>query len=414
MLYRNYLKRAFDLSLTIPLIVLAAPILLAIGCAVLASLGSPVLFSQKRPGRNGKPFWIRKFRTMSHRRGSDGNLLSDAQRLTTFGKWLRSSSLDELPELWNVLVGDMSLVGPRPLLEKYLDRYTHVQARRHEVRPGVTGWAQVNGRNAIDWETRLAMDVWYVDHAGFWLDLKILAKTIVKVIQRDGINAKGEATMTEFKGKTAGIPLAGPAAVIGAGGHAKVVISTLRAAGIEVEAAYDNNRALWGTTILGVPVAGPVERAAEKPERPAIIAIGAVAARRRLAEQLELRWLTVVHPHAWVDPTARLSPGTVVCAGAVIQADAEVGSHCVINTSASVDHDCRLEDYANLGPGTHLAGNVQVSQLADVGAGCTVIPGVHIGQGAVVGAGAVVIRNVPSRVTVVGCPAEVIKRRSAA
>ncbi len=182
--------------------------MLAIPLALLAwqvrrKLGSPVFFSQMRPGLHGSPFKMVKFRTMTSERGPDGELLPDAERLTGFGRWLRATSLDELPELWNVLRGEMSLVGPRPLLMQYLHLYSPDQARRHEVRPGITGWAQVNGRNAISWEEKFKLDVWYVDHRSLWLDIKILWLTVKKVVVRDGISASGEATMQEFKGSTA-------------------------------------------------------------------------------------------------------------------------------------------------------------------------------------------------------------------
>ncbi|BDB71961.1 sugar transferase [Comamonas thiooxydans] len=163
-------------------------------------LGSPVFFRQLRPGLHGKPFEMVKLRTMTDERGPDGQLLPDAARLTSFGRFLRSTSLDELPELWNVLKGDMSLVGPRPLLMEYMPLYTSEQARRHEARPGVTGWAQVNGRNAISWEEKFELDVWYVDHQSLWLDIKILWLTVKRVLVRDGISAEGEATMRKFTG----------------------------------------------------------------------------------------------------------------------------------------------------------------------------------------------------------------------
>ena len=178
---------------------LALP-LLALASLIRRKLGSPVLFFQVRPGLRGQLFKMVKFRTMTDERNNDGALLPDVKRLTPFGRFLRSSSLDELPELWNVLKGEMSLVGPRPLLVEYLPLYTPEQARRHEVRPGITGWAQVNGRNAISWEDKFALDVWYVDHRSLWLDLRILWMTVKKVLVRDGISAAGEATMTRFKG----------------------------------------------------------------------------------------------------------------------------------------------------------------------------------------------------------------------
>jgi lipopolysaccharide/colanic/teichoic acid biosynthesis glycosyltransferase len=194
------MKRLFDfLAASLALIFLALP-LLALVWLVRRKLGSPVLFTQVRPGLHGKPFTMVKFRTMTDERGPDGALLPDVQRLTPFGRFLRASSLDELPELWNVLRGDMSLVGPRPLLVEYLPLYTPEQARRHEVRPGITGWAQVNGRNAISWADKFALDVWYVDHCSLWLDVQILWRTVRKVLVRDGISAAGEATMTKFTG----------------------------------------------------------------------------------------------------------------------------------------------------------------------------------------------------------------------
>ena len=194
------MKRLLDvLASALSLLILALPLAVLVWL-VRSKLGSPVLFRQVRPGLHGQPFEMVKFRTMTDERGADGALLPDAQRLTPFGRFLRASSLDELPELWNVLKGEMSLVGPRPLLMEYLPLYTPGQARRHEVRPGITGWAQVNGRNAISWEDKFALDVWYVDHRGLWLDVRILWMTVKKVLVRDGISAAGEATMTRFTG----------------------------------------------------------------------------------------------------------------------------------------------------------------------------------------------------------------------
>jgi lipopolysaccharide/colanic/teichoic acid biosynthesis glycosyltransferase len=194
------LKRSMDvLAACAALLLLGLPLLL-LAVMVWTKLGSPVLFCQTRPGLHGRPFMMVKFRTMTDKRDLDGKLLTDAQRLTTFGRFLRASSLDELPELWNVLRGEMSLVGPRPLLMEYLTLYSTEQARRHEVRPGITGWAQVNGRNAISWDERFLLDVWYVDHRSLWIDLKILWLTVRKVVVREGISAHGDATMPRFTG----------------------------------------------------------------------------------------------------------------------------------------------------------------------------------------------------------------------
>ena len=199
-LYSKSIKRLFDLFLGVPGSAILLPFLLIIAILVRKRIGSPILFRQVRPGLHGKPFVIYKFRTMTDTLTLDGNLLPDSDRLTKLGKLLRSTSLDELPELINVIKGDMSLVGPRPLLMEYLDRYTPEQARRHEVKPGITGWAQINGRNAITWEEKFKYDIWYVDNQSLCLDIKIVALTIKKVINREGISAPGVATMPEFKG----------------------------------------------------------------------------------------------------------------------------------------------------------------------------------------------------------------------
>jgi lipopolysaccharide/colanic/teichoic acid biosynthesis glycosyltransferase len=199
-MYRSWGKHLLDLMVSVPAAIIAAPVLGLVALGVRMNLGAPILFRQLRPGLHGKPFTILKFRTMTDARDGQGNLLPDAERLTPLSRFLRSTSLDELPELWNVLRGDMSLVGPRPLLMQYLDRYTPEQTRRHEVRPGITGWAQVNGRNALSWEQKFSLDVWYVDNLSLWLDLKIIALTIWKTLRREGISQPGQVTAEEFRG----------------------------------------------------------------------------------------------------------------------------------------------------------------------------------------------------------------------
>lgn len=194
------LKRAFDIVASASALVVLSPVLAITAHKVKKELGSPVLFRQTRPGLHGKPFEMIKFRTMKDVTDEEGNALPDSERLTDFGKKLRASSLDELPELWNVLKGDMSLVGPRPLLMEYLPLYSAEQAKRHNVRPGVTGYAQVNGRNSLSWEDKFKLDTWYVEHQSFLLDLRILLKTVKKVLIKDGINEAGEATMSKFMG----------------------------------------------------------------------------------------------------------------------------------------------------------------------------------------------------------------------
>tara|TARA_Y100000748_G_C15343784_1_gene429083 strand:+ start:55 stop:657 length:603 start_codon:yes stop_codon:yes gene_type:complete len=199
-MYKYFLKRAIDLVIAFFGIIFLLPIYLIIIFLIMMNLGSPIFFKQSRPGLYGKTFNIYKFRTMTNKLDKNGNLLPDKKRLTKFGKFLRSSSFDELPGLWNVLNGDMSLVGPRPLLVEYLPLYSEKQSRRHEVRPGITGWAQVNGRNTISWDQKFEMDVWYVDNQSFFLDIKILWLTLKKVIKQDGISHNNHVTMEKFKG----------------------------------------------------------------------------------------------------------------------------------------------------------------------------------------------------------------------
>ena len=193
------MKRFFDFCFTLIAVFFLSPLLIVLALMVRLILGRPILFRQQRPGLHGRPFTIYKFRTMTEARDAHGTLLPDGERLTRFGRFLRSTSLDELPELFNVLKGDMSLVGPRPLLMQYLDRYTPEQARRHEVKPGLTGWSQVNGRNAISWEEKFGLDIWYVDNRSIWLDIKIILITAWMILRREGINQPGQPTMEEFK-----------------------------------------------------------------------------------------------------------------------------------------------------------------------------------------------------------------------
>lgn len=209
-IYEKYIKRTLDFLLALCALVVLSPILLIVAVMVRTKLGSPVIFKQERPGKidpkSGKEkiFTLCKFRTMTDAKDEEGNLLPDEVRLTKFGKWLRSTSLDELPELWNILKGDMSIVGPRPLLVRYLPLYSEEQRRRHEVRPGFTGYAQVNGRNSITWEDKFAKDVWYVDNISLWEDVKIIWKTVLVVLKRDGISSETSATMEEFRGEKGG------------------------------------------------------------------------------------------------------------------------------------------------------------------------------------------------------------------
>ena len=415
--YRDFGKRCLDLAIAGPLLVMLLPAMGVVALLVRFKLGSPVFFRQTRPGLRSRPFEMLKFRTMIDACDAHAHPLPDDQRLTRFGRWLRSTSLDELPELWHVIRGEMSLVGPRPLLTRYLDRYTPAEARRHDVRPGITGWAQVQGRNAIDWDTRLAHDVWYVDHLSLRLDLAILVRTIGAVLRRSNINQPGHATVAELRphleqSTTADTPdIEQGVVVLGAGGHAKVVIATLQAAGQTVSAVLDDNPRLWGQSLLGVRVAGPISSIDGRRCR-AVIAIGDNVLRRRIAEQWpRINWLTVIHPSSVVHASVLLGPGTVICAGAVIQPDARIGSHTIINTSASVDHDSIVGDHVHVAPGARLAGQVRVDAGTLIGIGACVTPGIRIGAHSIVGAGSAVVNDLPDHIIAYGTPARVRHER---
>lgn len=405
--YQRRGKRWMDLALAVPLCLALLPVMFAIAALVRINLGRPVLFRQVRPGYRTKPLSMLKFRTMTEEQNADGRLLPDEQRLTVFGKWLRSTSLDELPELWHVLRGEMSLIGPRPLLTGYLDRYSLAEARRHDVLPGVTGWAQVNGRNALDWDTRLALDAWYVDHLSLQLDLQILVRTIGAVLSRAGVSQPGHATVLPLRPHLERLQSETGLFVLGAGGHAKVVIATMQAAGHRVAAVLDDDASKWGGKILGVEISGPLNSIRRLRVCRAVIAVGDNAARRRIAEQFRAQWLTIIHPHAWVHESVALGEGTIVCAGAVVQPDARIGAHAIVNTSASVDHDCLLSDFVHVAPGVRLAGGVRVGAQTLIGVGACVLPGVEIGDRAVIGAGSVVVRDLDDDVVAVGNPARV-------
>ncbi|MCE9556550.1 MAG: NeuD/PglB/VioB family sugar acetyltransferase [Planctomycetes bacterium] len=409
--YLGFGKSLFDRSLALLMMILAMPLLVLLAVVIRWRLGTPVLFRQKRIGLHGREFTILKFRTMKDARDAEGNLLSDAERLTALGRFLRSTSLDELPELWNVLRGEMSLVGPRPLLPEYLPRYSAEQARRHDVRPGLTGLAQVSGRNQLDWESRFQLDVHYVEHVSPWLDLSILARTVLAVVSRSGVSAEGHATMPPFLGsRQAQLPdFHSGVVVLGAGGHAKVVIATLQAAGQTVLAAYDDDPRQWGKSLLGVPIRGSLALAKSEGARNAIIGIGDNEIRRRISVRFDCNWVAAIHPSAVVHSTVELGPGSLVCAGVVIQPDAQIGEHAIVNTSATVDHDCVLEPYTSIGPGAHLAGNVSVGHGTAIGIGACVIPGVAIGEETIVGAGTVVIADLPANVVAVGSPARIVR-----
>lgn len=401
-------KRLVDIIASFFGLVLLSPVILYLAWAVRRKLGSPVLFRQIRPGLNGKPFEMLKFRTMKDAVDALGHPLPDSERMTPFGAFLRSSSLDELPGLWNVLKGDMSLVGPRPLLVEYLPLYSPEQARRHNVKPGITGLAQVNGRNAISWEQKFQYDIWYVENQSFWLDMKIIALTLKKVFIREGISADGEVTMSKFLGDKP----ARKFAILGAGGHARVVADTAECCGWKDIEFFDDS---WPSTQFSShwPVVGDTQALLSRLQEyeGLIVAIGNNEVRRSKMDELinnGASLKSLIHPSAIISRYATIGTGVVVFAGVVVNAGVKVGDGTILNTGCSIDHDCLLDDCVHVSPGARIAGTVRIGHLSWIGIGACVKQSINIGSNVTVGAGAAVVNDVVDGVTVVGVPAKVL------
>ena len=416
------MKRFFDLSAAICALVILSPVLLLVALLVRLSLGAPILFRQDRPGFKGKLFTCIKFRTMTDARDQFGELLPDAQRLTPLGRFLRDTSIDELPGLINVIRGEMSLVGPRPLLPEYITRYTSEQMRRHDVKPGITGWVQINGRNALDWDQKFALDNWYVDHRGFWLDLRILAATVWQVFKRNGIVQPGHATMPEFLGtnprRKKGVTQPTRIVVVGAGGAAREIVSALDSIN-KIEQRFE---------FLGY-VVSDLSRLQPRDSRDQVlgdfgwlqanrnsfdalaIGVGFPASRLRLAAELrhllpEVAWPSIIHPTAIIDlDSARIAEGCFIGAGVTATVNITLEAFALCNFGCTLGHEARVGAGSVVNPGANISGGVVISTGVLVGTGAQILQYLHIGAGATVGAGAVVTRSVPDGVTVLGVPA---------
>jgi len=399
-------KRVFDLFLSALLSILLFPIFLPVVLLVYVKLGQPVFYVEKRSGLGGKSFFLYKIRTMIDKRDFEGRLLTDEERLTPLGRTLRRFSIDEIPQLINVMKGEMSFVGPRPLLMEYLPLYTPEQARRHEVCPGITGWAQVNGRNAITWEDKFKLDIWYVDHRSFWLDLKILWMTIWKVLKLEDISYPGHVTMEKFTGSSL--------LIVGAGGHGRVVAETANEQGTWKGIAFlDDKKDLC--PVLGYPVLDSLDKAAHYLVRypQLIVAIGNNRLRIKLLnhfQQIGFKIPSIIHPTAFVSKTATVEPGCVILAQTVLNTGAKIGLGCIINTGATIDHNCVLGKGVHLSPGVHLGGGVYVGDYSWIGVGVSVINNVSVGENALIGAGAAVVTDIEANVTAVGVPAKPIRK----
>lgn len=392
------MKRIFDFVVSIIAFIFISPLLAAVASILYITQGGPVIFTQPRVGYKGKIFYLYKFRTM--RAFKEGENPHGMERLTKFGKLIRSLSFDELPSLINIINGDMSLVGPRPLLTQYVDRYSEIEQKRHDVMPGLTGWAQVNGRNTLSWSSKFEYDVWYAQHANFWLDLKIIFLTFKTLIVREGISANGSDIMEEFD---PGLY------VFGSGGHAKVVISSIQAQGLKIMGVFDDNKEKHGKKVLGVPVLGTIQDSKNYKVKKAVIGIGSNIVREKLAKEYDYNWINVIHPSAIIHESVRFGKGTVVFAGAIIQPGAVIGDQVIINSGAIVDHDCTIGNYSHICPSSVLTGGVEVGEGCLIGTGTKIIPEKKVGHYSQIGAGSVVSKDIPEYSVAVGVPAEVIK-----
>lgn len=397
----------FDLALALIALILLSPLMLLIAVSIVVDSGFPVFFVQLRAGREGRQFLIFKFRTMHKKVNQDDYIIAGEKdaRITRFGRVLRRLSLDELPQLFNVITGDMSIVGPRPTLPYQVERYTNRQLRRLSVKPGITGWAQINGRNLLSWREKIDLDLWYIKHYSFLLDIKIMIKTLAVLFQNKGLYA---ARLDDQ------IAVTKKMVIIGAGGHGKVVADILKLTltnGVVLGFIDDNEKAL-GETVAGLKVLGGISELRElsrtNPALCAVIAIGDNKVRQKKAAEvceLGIGFTAAIHPRAVVAAGVTIGEGTVIMAGAVINTETVIGRHVIVNTSSSVDHDCVVKDFAHISPGSHLGGGVLVGECAQVGIGAAVLPRCRVGDGALVGAGAVVVDDIPPGVVAKGIPA---------
>lgn len=412
-------KRIFDIFFSGILLILFFPIFLIIGYLVKRNLGSPVLFTQVRPGANGKLFKIYKFRTMKDSFDSSGNPLHDDERLTSFGKKLRETSLDELPELWNVFIGDMSLVGPRPLLIEYLSLYNEQQAKRHNVRPGITGFAQVNGRNAISWEEKFELDAWYVDNHSIILDVKILLQTVKKVLFRENINAEGQATTSKFTGSKPQNVFA----IYGSSGCGRSLMPIAREYLNEkiIKAdIYFIDDSLENETIINNHKALNYDRfkTLEVENKFILIAIADSHIREKLLGKIErdkMQVWSIISNDSVVMDNVEIADGAAISPFVTIGSNVKIGKSFHANLYSYVEHDCIIGDYVTFAPGVKCNGNVHIEDHVYVGAGAIIKQGtkhkpLNIGKGAIIGMGAVVTKDIPDGMIVVGCPARELNK----
>lgn len=414
--YEKYIKRPQDFLCALLACIVLSPVLLIVAILVRVKLGTPVMFSQERPGLNGEIFKLYKFRTMTSETDENGNLLPDEQRLTSFGKKLRATSLDELPELGCILTGKMSVVGPRPLLVKYLPLYNEHQARRHEVRPGFTGYAQANGRNALSWEQKFDMDVEYVDHVTFRGDWKIIFQTVKTVLKKEGISSDTSATMEEFRGSNdMQRGLMKKLYIIGAGGFGREVAWLVerineKAPTWDLQGFIDDNESIHGNIEDDYKVLGGCDYLEKQPKDIwCVCAVGSARVRNQIIEKVSsyknVHFATLIDPSVMYSKRVAIGEGSIVCAGTILTVDITIGKHVIINLDCTVGHDAVLKDFITVYPSVNISGNVTVGTGSELGTGTQIIQGKNICANSIVGAGALVVKNIENAGTYIGVPA---------
>jgi len=371
--YRKFGKRAVDIAAAVFGILILSPFLIVIALLVRFKLGAPVIFRQARPGKDEKIFDIYKFRTMTSAKDKEGRLLPDEKRLTYFGNVLRKLSLDELPELWNILKGDMSLVGPRPLLPEYIPRYNAEQKRRHNVRPGLTGAAQVNGRNAISWEEKFAFDTWYVDNYNLWGDIKIILMTVVKVVKRQGITSAQSVTAEAFLPDIEihdleEVLMPKDLVIVGANGLGREVawyisVSEHCKDRFNMLGYIDDDAALLGQNLNGYSVLGGTPwLMARRDEICAVICIPDADNRKNTCERLKtnpaITFPTIISTGIKLADTVRIGDGCILCPGALLTVNINIGDFVIVNSGCTISHDAVITDFANLYPGADMVHSV--------------------------------------------------------
>lgn len=405
--YARCIKRFLDILLSLVFLALFWWVYAIIAILVRIKLGAPVVFKQPRPGKDEEIFNLYKFRSMTDERNEHGELLPDKDRLTPFGKKLRSTSLDELPEILNILKGDMSFVGPRPLLVEYLPRYSEEQRHRHDVRPGLTGFAQVHGRNALSWEDRFKKDVFYVDRISFLMDIRIFLKTIFVVMARKDITSASSVTMESFRGIEGGDDesVAGRIVIVGANGYGKAAADIAKKAGYKVILFADDDAEKGFCEYQVVCPSSKIEDFADG-NTDFFLAVESNEARREIAQGHDLNWVTLVHPDACVEPGVSIGLGTLIMAGANIDAHVSIGDFCIVGECSTIGHDGVLENYVHVSPNAALGGTVRVGESVRVGIGATISDNTNICSDCVIKAGAIVVKDITASSTYVGMPAK--------